>query len=168
MFFTAQDSAELKAYHLGKATEEAPESVNGLNIEGLTRTPQGNFLIGFRNPIPNGKALLVPLENPQEVIKENKKPQLGKPILLDLRGLGIRSIEYSDDKAAYFIIAGTYDDKGSFQLYQWSGNPTKTPAIIKEVDFQGLHPEALVVYRPISATGQIFRPTSTNPPDSTI
>jgi hypothetical protein len=151
-----EDSAELKAYHLSKAAEEAPESDNGLNIEGLTRTPEGNLLIGFRNPIPNGKALLVPLENPQEVIKENKKPLLGKPILLDLGGLGIRSIEYSDDKAAYFIIAGPYEDKGSFQLYQWSGDPTETPALIKGVDFQDLHPEALVVYPPEKTRIQIL------------
>jgi len=33
-------------------------------------------------------------------------PKLGQPILLALGGLGIRSIEYSDAKKAYFIIAG--------------------------------------------------------------
>ena len=141
-----KDSAELKGYHLGKAAKEAPESKDGLNIEGLTRTPKGNLLIAFRNPIPNGKALLVPLENPQEVIKKNNKPQLGKPILLDLGGLGIRSIEYSDAKKAYFIIAGPYDNNDGFQLYQWSGKPTEAPGLINGVDFQGLHPEALVVY----------------------
>jgi hypothetical protein len=142
-----KDSAKLEGYHLGKAAKEAPESKDGLNIEGLTRTPKGHLLIGFRNPIPNGKALLIPLENPQEVIKKNKKPQLGKPILLDLGGLGIRSIEYSDVKKSYFIIAGPYDDTGRFQLYQWSGKPSDdTPEPIKGVDFQGLHPEALIVY----------------------
>jgi len=138
--------AGLKDYHLGKAAEKAPESENGLSIEGLTKTPQGSLLIGFRNPIPNGKALLVPLENPQEVITGNKKPRLGKPILLGLGGSGIRSIEYSDIKGAYFIIAGPYDDNGGFQLYQWSGNSSEAPALIKKVDFQGLHPEALIVY----------------------
>lgn len=140
-----EDSAGLKNYDLGKAAKNAPESKNGLNIEGLTRTPQGNLLIGFRNPIPEGKALLVPLENPQEVIAGNEKPKLGNPILLALDGLGIRSIEYSDASGAYFIIAGPYDDNGSFQLYQWSGNPSEAPVLIK-IDFNGLHPEALVVY----------------------
>ncbi len=138
--------AGLKDYHLGKAAEKAPESENGLSIEGLTKTPQGNLLIGFRNPITNGKALLVPLENPQEVITGNEQPRLGKPILLAFGGSGIRSIEYSDIKGAYFIIAGPYDDNGGFQLYQWSGNSSEAPALIKEVDFQGLHPEALIVY----------------------
>ena len=51
-----------------------------------------------------------------------------------------------DVKGAHFIIAGPYDDNGDFQLYQWSGKPSETPGIINGVDFQGLHPEALLVY----------------------
>jgi hypothetical protein len=102
-------------------------------------------LIGFRNPIPNGKAPLVPLENPQAVVAGNEKPTLGRPILIELGGAGIRSIEYSDANKTYFIIAGPYDDTGGFHLYQWSGNPSEEPALM-EADFQGLHPEAVVVY----------------------
>jgi len=139
------DSAKLKKYNLGKAAKNAPESKNGLNIEGLTQTPQGNLLIGFRNPIPKGKALLVPLKNPLGIITRNEKPKFGKPILLALNGMGIRSIEYSDTYQAYFIVAGPYDDDGSFQLYQWSGNSSETPVLIK-TDFKDLHPEALIVY----------------------
>ena len=150
-----EDSAGLKNYHLGKAAKHAPESRNGLNIEGLTKTPQGHLLIGFRNPIPQGKALLVPLENPQAVIAGHEKPKLGDPILLALNGLGIRSIEYSDTKGAYFIIAGPYDDNGHFQLYQWSGNPSEAPELIK-MDFHKLHPEALVVYPQQKAKIQII------------
>ncbi len=141
-----EDSAELKGFHLGKAAGIAPELKNGLNIEGLTRTPEGDLLIGFRNPIPDGKALLVPLRNPHEVITGDEKPKLGKPILLALHGLGIRSIEYSEIKGMYFIIAGPYNDNGSFQFYQWSGNSSEIPQLIKKIDFQGLNPEALVVY----------------------
>ncbi|MBA3755794.1 MAG: DUF3616 domain-containing protein [Nitrosomonas sp.] len=150
-----EDSAGLKDYHLGKAAKHAPESRNGLNIEGLTKTPQGHLLIGFRNPIPQGKALLVPLENPQAVIAGHEKPKLGNPIFLALNGLGIRSIEYSDTKGAYFIIAGPYDDNGRFQLYQWSGNPFETPELIK-MDFHKLRPEALVVYPQQKAKIQII------------
>ncbi|PSJ16424.1 DUF3616 domain-containing protein [Nitrosomonas supralitoralis] len=140
-----EDSTKLKKYNLGVAAKNAPESRNGLNIEGLTKTPQGSLLIGFRNPVPKGKALLVPLKNPQQVITRNEKPKFGKPILLALNGMGIRSIEYSDSYQAYFIIAGPYDDDGNFQLYQWSGNPSETPESIK-IDFKDLHPEALIVY----------------------
>lgn len=141
-----EDSAELKDFHLGEAAKKATKSKDGLNIEGLTRTPEDKLLIGFRSPIPDEKALLVSLENPQAVIEEKAEPKLGKPILLNLGGLGIRSIEYSDAKKSYFIIAGSYDTEGDFQLYQWSGNASDAPKLIKGVDFQGLNPEALVVY----------------------
>ncbi len=109
-------------------------------------------MIGFRNPIPGRKALLVSLENPQAVIDGKEKPKLGQPILLDLGGLGIRSIEYSDAKKTYFIIAGPYDNNDGFQLYQWSGKPSEAPGLINGIDFQGLHPETLVVY-PEEMTG---------------
>lgn len=150
-----EDAPELKNFNLGEAAKNAPESKNALNIEGLTKTPQGSLLIGFRNPIPEGKALLVPLENPHEVITGNEKPKLGKPILLALNGLGIRSIEYSDTKGAYFIIAGSYDDNDSFQLYQWSGNFNEVPQFIK-TNFQKLHPEALIIYPKKGSTIQIL------------
>ncbi len=140
-----EDAEELKEYQLEKAANNAPESKHGLNIEGLAGTPEGNLLIGFRNPIPKGNALLVPLKNPDKVIMENEKPKLGKPILLPLNGLGIRSIEYSDSKKAYIIIAGPHNDNGTFQLYQWSGNPSDSPKLSK-VDFQDLHPEAVIIY----------------------
>jgi hypothetical protein len=58
----------------------------------------------------------------------------------------MRSIEYSDAKKTYFIIAGPYDNNDGFQLYQWSGKPTEAPGLINGIDFQGLHPETLVVY----------------------
>ena len=146
---------DLKDFHLCKAAKIAPKSENGLNIEGLTSTPEGTLLIGFRNPIPDNKALLIPLKNPQDVIDE-KKLKLGKPILLDLGGLGIRSIEYLPDKKAYFIIAGPYDTNDNFQLYQWSGNPSDAPKLIEGVDFQGLHPETWVVYPEENARIQIL------------
>jgi hypothetical protein len=143
---TLDDFADLKDYHLGEAAKKTPKSEGALNIEGLTSTTEGKLLIGFRNPIPNGKALLVPLENSQEVIDGDKKPMLGKPILLDLDGLGIRSIEYSTVKNTYFIIAGAYDASNSFQLYQWSGDAADVPVRVNGIDFRGLNPEELLIY----------------------
>ena len=140
------DSAELKSLALGNAATKPTKSQEGLNIEGLTRTPEGHLLIGLRSPFHNNNAVLIPLENPQEVIVEDKKPKLGKPIELDLEGLGIRSIEYSDANNAYFIIAGPFDKEDDFRLYQWSGKPADKPKKIDGVDFKGLHPEALVIY----------------------
>ena len=127
------------------AGREAPESPGGLNIEGLTRTPDGKLLIGLRNPIPHGMALLVPLDNPAGLVEGREPPALGPPIPLDLGGLGVRSMEYSDALGEYLIVAGTFDDSGRFALYRWSGRPSDRPVAIPEVDLQGLRPEALAV-----------------------
>lgn len=136
---------DLKPYGLVKAAEKAPEDKGGLNIEGLSRTPEGALLIGFRNPIPDDKALLARLENPDEVM-DGKPARLGKPVLLDLGGLGIRSLEYSDAEKAYWIVAGPFDDSDGFRLFQWSGSVSDAPKAVAGSDFQGLRPEALIVY----------------------
>jgi hypothetical protein len=135
----------LKEFKLGEAAKIPPEGLGGLNIEGLAATPQGKLLIAFRNPIPDGKALLVPLENPQEVIS-GKAAKLGKPILLFLDGRGIRSIEYFDAWDSYLIIAGPYGDTGDFKLYRWSGAASANPEPVKGLDFRDMHPEALIIY----------------------
>ena len=56
---------QLKQFGLKFAAARAPKSPGGLAIEGLAATPDGHLLIGFRNPIPKGRALLVPLLNPE-------------------------------------------------------------------------------------------------------
>ncbi len=75
----------LAKFELAAAAERAPKEPGGLNIEGLTATvDQRALLIGFRNPLPGGKALLVPLENPREVIA-GAHAHFGAPMLLEPR-----------------------------------------------------------------------------------
>src|SRR5205823_3592182 len=74
------------AFHFAGAATHAPKASGGLNIEGLSATSEGHLLIGFRNPIPKGKALLIPLVNPNDVIA-GKRPVFGSAIQLDLGGL---------------------------------------------------------------------------------
>lgn len=70
---------KLARYHLDEAAALAPKAAGGLNIEGLAATPEGYLLIGFRNPLPGGKTLIVPLLNPTEVVTGNQA-KLGAPI----------------------------------------------------------------------------------------
>ncbi len=44
----------------------SPETKGGFNIEGLAATADGQLLIGFRNPLFEGRAIVVTLENPDE------------------------------------------------------------------------------------------------------
>lgn len=54
----------LQRYRLEAAEKLPPKAKGGLNIEGLAATPDQELLIGFRNPIPEGKALVLVLTNP--------------------------------------------------------------------------------------------------------
>jgi hypothetical protein len=126
----------------------------GLNIEGLCATADGKTIyIGFRNPgyivrkSKTKRAIIIPLKNPDDVIENSKAPIFGEPVLLDLTGLGIRSIEYSHFHKEYFIIAGSFSDGPKFALYRWCGNEEKQPVLIKQLDQTDFTPEALITFR---------------------
>ena len=135
----------LRKYDLDSASKRAPEDEGGLNIEGLAATPKSTLMIGFRNPIPDGKALIVSLDNPEQVV-DGERAILGTPIELSLGGLGIRSIEYRERQARYLIVAGPYNDDGNVSLFDWSGKPSDAAKLIREVQFGELNPEAMFVY----------------------
>jgi hypothetical protein len=141
-----KNDARLVDFKLGDAAELPPEKPGGLNIEGLSATPEGDLLIGFRNPIPQGKALLIPLKNPHKIM-DGHDANLGQPVLLDLGGRGIRSIDYLPLQHLYLIVAGAIDDQQNFALFQWSGVASDQPKIVKGPKFDMLHPEALFLDR---------------------
>jgi hypothetical protein len=129
----------LARYNLAMASRLAPKEPGALNIEGLTATPEGTLLIGFRNPIPHGKAMLVPLLNPAQVI-EGLPSKFGDPIFLDLGGHGIRSLGMGGGK--YLIIAGSFDNDGESRAYEWDGTQA-APRHLSGIRFPGLNPEGL-------------------------
>ena len=130
----------LTPYRLAEAALLAPKEKGALNIEGLTATPDGHLLIGFRNPIRDGKALVVPLLNPDAVI-EGQRASFGEPIDLDLGGLGVRSIGWHAGR--YLIIAGSFGEGGRSRLYDWKGG-TDQPRLVKGVSFRGFNPEGIM------------------------
>jgi hypothetical protein len=129
-------------FHFAEAARRAPKEPGALNIEGLSATPEGHLLIGFRSPIPAGKALLIPLLNPNEVI-QGKAAQFDGAIQLELHGLGIRDVAWQG--GAYTIIAGPHNAGGHFRLYRWAG-PGTPPERLRVEHLDGYHPEALIIY----------------------
>jgi hypothetical protein len=124
-------------FSLLAASKVSPKSHNGLNIEGICARADGSLLIGFRNPVPNGKSLLLPLLNPAEVI-EGKTSRFGEMIELDLDDRGVRDITQDGDR--FLILAGQSHHGKNSQLYSWDGkNP---PTEIRKVKFGKLNPEA--------------------------
>ncbi len=141
----------LAKFNLQSAAQLAPKAPGGLNIEGLAATPEGHLLIGFRSPAAGGKALIVPLQNPGDVI--NGKPaKLGAAVQLDLQGLGIRSIERVGDR--YVIIAGaTGANEEIPRLFEWDGKGQ--PRVVPGVTLAGLNPEG-VTFQSQDGKGEYF------------
>jgi hypothetical protein len=134
---------KLAGFDLGSAARREPKAPNALNIEGLCATPDGHLLIAFRNPIPEGKALLVPLLNPADVVNSSQPARFGEPILLELGGLGIRSLGFRHDR--YWIVGGSFDGGKRSRLYEWSGGTDK-PRPIGMPELADLNPEAITFF----------------------
>jgi hypothetical protein len=113
------------SFELEAAAELAPKEEGGLNIEGMTERREGGVWVGLRNPIPQGKALLFPLLNPLAMVREGSDAQLGEPLLLDLGGLGVRSLSFW--RGRYLIVAGPFAGGAASRLFAWQGKATVTP-----------------------------------------
>ena len=134
---------------LADAATRKPEAAGGLNIEGLAAMADGSLLIGFRNPQPQGRALLVPLRNPREVVEGAAKPRFGDPIQLDLGGRGIRSLERVGNDlliaAGPFSTADSSTVQPAFALFRWSGQPAQAAVFVRSLDAGSFRPEAMFV-----------------------
>lgn len=135
-------ASQLRQFDFKTAATRAPKSADGLAIEGLVGMPDGQLLIGFRNPVPKHRALLVPLLNPDEVV-HGAHARFGEPIQWDLGGLGIRDI--SSWQGEFIIIAGRYEAGGTSKLFRWSGGAAP-PVQMKHLSLKGLNPEAIIIY----------------------
>jgi len=138
-----------------KDREKLAPKEDGLNIESLSGSPDGKTIyIGFRNPrivdraSRRSKAIVVPLRNAGRVVERNQAPIFGEPMLWDLAGLGIRSMEYCRFGEAHFIVAGSSDGDDEYTLYRWSGQRNAPPVKVSELrwDKSKFTPEALVPF----------------------
>jgi hypothetical protein len=138
---------QLDRYQLEAAAKIPPKEKGGLNIEGLAATPDREIFIGFRNPIPQDKAILLTLKNPIDLLENNASAVFDDPIELDLNGLGIRSIDYWESQNRFVIIAGAYDGSDRFSLYQWSGLKDDNPQPIEVTGLpSSFRPESVLFY----------------------
>ena len=135
----------LSSFDLAKAATLAPKHEGALNIESIA-ADGGKLCIGFRNPQSKAKdALLVPLLNPTEIIKEGVRARLGDPLLLKLGGLGVRDMVAWND--GFLIVAGDFIDRfapGAKPSRVFSWKPGTEPKDIG-VDFGDLNPEAIMI-----------------------
>ncbi len=133
-----------------KQREKLAPKEQGLNIEAISATPDGGTLyIGFRNPRPGNKAIVLPLLNAAAVIEKQQTPVFGKPLLWDLKGLGLRAMEYSPQNGMYFIVAGFHDERKGSVLYRWSGQIIEAPEYMGSIapDVPDFTAEAIISFK---------------------
>jgi DUF971 family protein len=135
---------DLAEFDLAAASALPPEAPGGLNVEGLTSTPGGHLLLGFRNPIPRGRALLVRIQNPADVVSGSARAKAVKGALLDLGGRGVRAIETTPE-GQHFILAGSFDDTKNFALFLWNGLSETPELVLDGASLNDLNPEELIV-----------------------
>jgi hypothetical protein len=129
--------ARYAGFDLAAAARRAPETDNGLSIEGLTARGT-TLLIGLRSPVTDGMALIVPLLNAPAVVAGTAKATFGAPLPVDLGGRGIRDMASID--GATLILAGPAGNKGSFRLFVLDGSEVRKGP---KVDFGDMHVEGM-------------------------
>lgn len=137
---------------LGAAAALPAKESGGLNIEALSAGPDGSLFIGFRGPIPGGKALVATLLNPAEVV-DGKPARFAPPLLLDLDARGLRDMTWTGSD--WLLVAGaTGGDDSKPKLFRWTGG-TSAPVHITKTGIKNFNPEAAAV-PPGPATDRLF------------
>jgi Protein of unknown function (DUF3616) len=132
----------LARFDLRAAETRPPKEPGGLNIEGMTARPDGtSVILGFRNPVPEGRAIFLPILNPREMIA-GQRARLGDPALVDLGGLGVRSISFW--RGNYLLVGGGIADERPSKLFRWDGRAARGQAL--DVDLSDFNPEAFASF----------------------
>ncbi|MEJ7600286.1 MAG: DUF3616 domain-containing protein [Kofleriaceae bacterium] len=125
--------------------ELAPE-IAGTNIEAIAIKPNGELVIGFRNPRAGDQAIVVTLTHPSQAIL-GATAKFGGAAKLELGGLGLRGMTYSPAHGAILIIAGSHASGGPFKLFRWSGELAAAPTFVTDIATPAdSAPEAIVAY----------------------
>ncbi len=102
-----------------------------INIEALSfDKDQNKLFIGFRQPLIDGKSMLITITNPVGIFERNEQAKLSsKVVLLDLDGGGIRSLVYDTHLKGYLLSNEVKGKNGKLksQLWFWKGNPNQVP-----------------------------------------
>lgn len=134
------------------APNVSPELASGFNIEGLTVRSDGSALLAFRaprqTPVTRELALLIPVLGFDALVTGGAagdslpagSSSFGAPILLDLGGRAVRSVE-ANAQGQHLLIAGPSGAASGvapndFRLYQW--NAGDAAATLLNVDLSAL------------------------------
>ncbi len=130
-----QGASKVKA-EIKMQTGQEPD-FHKLNIEGLAYfREKKELLIGLRKPTANDLSIIIPIRNPAELFEKKAAPLFGKPILLDLKGGGIRGLSYDANLGMFLVVNEIKKQDGNnySQLWTWGGKADETPQPIELPD----------------------------------
>jgi hypothetical protein len=126
---------------LGKGVRKrGPLEAGGIDLAALAEAGDGrSLLIGFRSPVVEGHALLLPLLNPAETIAR-QAPRFGVLRRIDLGGRAIADLFRWRD--GFVVVAAPLGGASEPRLFFWDG-ASQTPSEVP-LDLPGLSPSAAV------------------------
>jgi hypothetical protein len=137
-----EDSQIIDGLDFEESARRSGDEKEGLNIEGLSSTPDGGLLIGFRAPIHQGRTILIKLENPDEVVF-GEKPKFSQARQLLLGSMGVRGIERFED--TYLLTTESEQGKTYPQLFQWNGSAQRPRRVFVSLP-RKLNPESILIF----------------------
>jgi hypothetical protein len=137
-----EESQLIDGLDFEEAARRSGDQKDGLNIEGLSSTPDGGLLIGFRAPIHQGTTILIKLENPSEVVL-GEQPRFSEAKQLLLGSMGVRGIERFED--TYLLTTESDQGKTYPQLFQWNGSEQRPRRVFVSLP-KKLNPESILIF----------------------
>jgi hypothetical protein len=136
---------------LGAVDKQGMGGLYNLNIEALSFDRKNRLMLGLRNPLINGKSIILIVNNPAAMFAGKQAPVIvKKPILLDLKGGGIRAMSYDNRFKGYLLTNEIYvNDSNNVKYSQisfWDGNPGhkakpfKLPELSNTNNVEGISP----------------------------
>ncbi|RTZ96598.1 MAG: hypothetical protein DSY90_10175 [Deltaproteobacteria bacterium] len=105
--------------------------VNRINIEAISFDENGKkLLIGLREPLFEGRSLIIVLENPNAIFDSREEPKFSDKIFrLDLNSSGIRAMDFDKKLGGYLIVNEIKNSEGKLRsrFWFWPGNADDQP-----------------------------------------
>lgn len=138
-----------KLQQLIKAHNGSHADFEATDIEGMVFDPQDKLLLGFKEPLVDGKSLVVSIANPTEMFIRQADPVFDNIFLLDMQGGGIRGMEYDAHTNSYLLLneVENAEGKNKSQLWRWSGRADSAPRRIT--------PPAFAQMKNVEAVGSV-------------
>ncbi|MDO4231658.1 MAG: DUF3616 domain-containing protein [Lautropia sp.] len=109
------------------------------NIEGMSYDQEkGHLLLGFREPVVNGKTMILAIGNPDAMFTQKAAPQFVDAYFLDMKGNGIRGMSWDAAQKRYLLTNEIRNAAGKNRshLWSWNGNADSAPVDITPPAFK--------------------------------